>query len=72
MIKYLLLFELTPKTSSLVVDIKQLPNAHKLGDVFFVSNGQDLLAWMKLVEVSLELNLATLEVIDWDFDGEQQ
>lgn len=70
--KYLLLPELNTHTISLVVSEEQLPNGSKLGDIFFVSNGRDLLAWMKLDSKNLVYNLATLKVIDWDFDGEQQ
>jgi hypothetical protein len=70
MIKYLLLPQLDMTMTTLTVDSHILTG--KLGDIFFVSNGKDILAWMEWFEIDISNDLAGLRVIDWDFDGEQR
>lgn len=72
MITYLLLPELNFPGNFFVVSKTILSPQNKIGDIFFVSNGKDLLAWMKLIREDKAVNSATLQVIDWDFDGEQR
>lgn len=72
MINYLLVPELNYTGNYFVISRNLLSPQSKIEDIFFVSNGKDLLAWMKLIREDKTVNSATLQVIDWDFDGEQR